>query len=120
MLGAYGALGLGVIATIPIAVLFLSGHGEPRLLWVYPAYLVGGLGAATVFWALQGVAHLATGRYLLGALSGLCLYGAIAPVVMLVERGPLDASLMLTIAAIAGFVVGPAVAFELDRWPAAT
>lgn len=111
--GLFAAAGLSVIAAVPALLITLRGSGPgPRILLVFPAYAVGLLGAATCYWLLQRVAHLATGRYLIGALGGFCAYGAFAPVVQLFEGEPMDLKMMVVIAAIAGGLVGPAVSLS--------
>jgi hypothetical protein len=82
---------------------------------VYIGYFAGLLGAATVFWLLQSAAHLATGRYVIGALGGTCLYGAVAPVVSILDGEPTKLGSLLMIAAVPGGLVGPAVALHLDE-----
>jgi hypothetical protein len=112
--GLGGAALLSVFVAIPIVIGLLIGHPEARpLLWVFPAYLAGFLAAATVFWVLQRIAHLATGRYLLSALAGACVYAAMGPVVTMMRGDPFDAWETLIIGLVLGGFVGPAVAF---RW----
>jgi hypothetical protein len=100
---------LSVVATIPIVLAAVTEGPSPVLL-VYAGYFVGFLGAATLYWLLQRVAHLATGLYLIGMLPGTCVYGAIAPVVSMVEAEPMLPLEMLMIGVVAGAFVGPAVA----------
>lgn len=104
---------LSFVAAIPIGLSFFSGNGAGPLVWVFPAYFVGFGGAAVSYWALQRIDHLATGRYLLGAIGGFCFYGAITPVVSLIEREPFNVGMMVFFAAIAGGLVGPAVALGM-------
>lgn len=112
-IGLLGAVGLSVIATVPLLLVALSGaEGLSRLLWVYPAYLGGSLTAALTYWGLQSVAHRPVGRYVIGATAGLCLYLSMAPVVAVVRPEARDVSVMLTIGTIAGLLVGPPVAVE--------
>ncbi|MBD0321661.1 MAG: hypothetical protein ICV87_15100 [Gemmatimonadetes bacterium] len=113
--GAFAALLTSAIATIPI-VLALADEGRAAspVLMAYPAYLAGALGAATVFWLLQPVAHLAAGRYLIGAVGGFCVYGAFMPLVMIADPGGLDLSMGAVMAAVCGGLVGPAVALGLS------
>ena len=60
--GLFGALAVSAVATIPIALAFVAGAEEAmKLTLVYPAYLVGGLGAAVTYWLLQPVAHATVG-----------------------------------------------------------
>lgn len=69
---------------------------------MYPAYFIGLLFAATLYWLLQRISHLATGHYLIGFLGGICVYGAVAPVVELIENEPMSPGMMFVIALIAG------------------
>ncbi|HEX8672660.1 MAG TPA: hypothetical protein VF710_12270 [Longimicrobium sp.] len=109
----FAAAGLSAIATIPIAIGFLTdGWGAAPVLLVYPGYFAGTLTAATVYWLLQRVAHLAIGRYLIGVLGGFCVYGAMAPIVLLLKEEPIDLWLMLLLSGIPGSIVGPALALE--------
>jgi hypothetical protein len=113
--GALAAVGLSLVATVPIGIGLLSGKaGGPAITLVYVGYFAGLLGAATIYWLLQAAAHLATGRYLIGALGGICLYGAVAPVVSIMDGKSMSPGEMLLIAAIAGGLVGPAVALQLE------
>jgi MFS family permease len=66
-----------------------------------------------VYWSLQGFARLAAGRYLIGVLGGFCLYGAVAPIVMIFNNEPMDIRMMSAVAAVCGFLVGPPVALGL-------
>lgn len=109
-LGLLAALVLSVIATIPI-VLSVLVEGPSPLLLVYACYFAGFLGAATLFWLLQRVVHLATGLYLASVLAGTCVYGAVMPVVAMVKAEPISPLQMLMIGLLAGAFVGPAVAF---------
>jgi len=111
--GVFFATGLSAIATIPIVIGFLAdGSSAAPILLVYPGYFAGALSAATVYWLLQRVAHLAVGRYLIGVLGGFCVYGAVAPVVLLLKGEPLDLKMMVIVASIAGSLLGPALALE--------
>lgn len=111
--GAFVAGGLSLIATIPIVFALMDGGGDgPFILLVYPGYLMGMLGAATVYWLLQGVEHLASGRYLMGLLGGFCCYGAIGPVVEIVNQAPFDLVAMLAVTAMCGGIAGPALALD--------
>jgi hypothetical protein len=113
--GAAAAVSLSILATIGIVLGLLRGfEAVPALAFVYVAYFVGALAAAIVYWLLQSIAHLATGRYLIGALGGICFYGAIAPVVSMMEEKPMGLWMMLVVAAIAGGLVGPALALEYE------
>jgi hypothetical protein len=111
--GLVMALGLSIVATLPILLTLFSDAPSPRtILLTYPAYFVGFLSAATIYWALQRFANLAVGRYLIGVLGGLCVYGAVGPVVLLFENEPMDIPMLFAIAAIAGGFVGPALALD--------
>lgn len=111
--GAFAALGLSMIATIPVLITIgAGGRANAPLLLVYPAYFGGLLAAATVYWLLQPISHLAVGQYLVGFVGGTCVYGAIAPVVALVDHEPFEMGMMLVIAGFAGGLVGPAVALD--------
>lgn len=114
MAGIFFGAGLSALATIPIVIGFLAdGWSAAPMLLVYPGYFAGTLSAATVYWMLQRVAHLAVGRYLVGVLGGFCVYGAMAPIVVLLKEAPLlDLGLMVLLSFIPGSVVGPAVALE--------
>jgi hypothetical protein len=112
LFGAIAAVLLSVVASIPIAIaLVVEPEEVGAILWVYPAYLAGALAASLLYWLLQGVAHRPTGLYLIGVLGGACVYGAIAPVVSLVDGEPLVLSELLEIATVCGVFVGPPVAF---------
>jgi hypothetical protein len=113
--GLMMSLFLCAIATIPILLGVLTEGFSSTMLLVYVAYVAGFMAAATLFWALQRVTHLATGLYGLGILGGACVYGAMAPIMALVEREPLDSGEMLMIALLAGAFVGPAAAFGLAK-----
>lgn len=118
--GLYGATGLSVIATFGVLLAFTTNRGPGlRILLVYPMYYIGMLAAATCYWVLQGVSHLATGRYLTGVVGGTCVYFAAAPVVALLEGEPMSVVKMAAIAAIAGGIVGPAVALSFTDADAA-
>jgi hypothetical protein len=112
--GAIVATIFSAVATIPIVIGLASRDSQvPRLLLVYPAYYVGLFGAATCYWLLQRIAHLATGRYLIGVLGGTCVYFAVSPVVAILRGEPILSATMLTIAAIPGGIVGPSVALSI-------
>jgi hypothetical protein len=111
--GALAAALLGAVATIPILLMVFTGDADStRVLLVYPGYFAGMLAAATAYWLLQRIAHLAVGRYLIGAVAGTCVYGAVAPVVVLLRGEPFDPAMMVAISAIAGGLLGPALALE--------
>lgn len=112
----FAGAGLSVFATIPIVLALRDGaRGAATMLLVYPGYFAGTMSAAIVYWLLQRLAHLAVGRYLIGVLGGICLYGAMAPIVWLSKGEPFDPGLMLFLASIPGGFVGPAVALEFDE-----
>ncbi len=76
--GSRFAVVLCAVATVPVLLAVSAGATAPAgLAWLYPAYFAGMIGAATSYWLLQRIAHLATGRYLIGVLGGVCAYGAI-------------------------------------------
>lgn len=107
------ATGFSAIASIPLGLMLLSGQGPgPVMLLVYPAYFAGFAAAAICFWLVRRIAHLATGRYLVGILGGTCVYLAVSPVVALAERTKVFSLDSLGIALIAGGIVGPAVALN--------
>lgn len=109
---------LCAFATIPVLLAVSAGDAAPAgIVWLYPAYFAGMIGAATSYWLLQRIAHLATGRYLIGVLGGVCVYGAVMPLVAMVEPGgePLGTGTMLVLALAAGCLVGPAVALGRRR-----
>lgn len=109
--GAIAAALLSAIATIPILLALVTGQEDAaRMLLVYPSYLAGMLAAATAYWLLQPIAHLAVGRYLVGAAAGTCVYGAVAPLVSLIRGEPFDLAEMVIVSAILGGLVGPAAA----------
>lgn len=110
------ALAISAVATISVLlIVVIGGAVGARILWVYPAYFIGFGAAATLYWLLQRIAHLATGRYLIGFLGGICVYGATAPIAALFR--PMSPGMMLVIAMIAGGLAGPALALDtmLDR-----
>lgn len=112
--GLFTAAALSAVATLPVLLALGSGGRRATpLLLVYPGYVGGLLAAATAYWRLQRMAHLATGRYLIGALGGTCVYGAVMPVVAVLDGKPMPLGVGLAIAGIAGAFVGPAVAFNL-------
>ncbi|HET7584739.1 MAG TPA: hypothetical protein VFK13_07525 [Gemmatimonadaceae bacterium] len=110
------ALVLSAVATIGVTMaLHADVHRGIVVLWVYPAYFVGLLAAATCFWALQRFRHLAVGLYVIGVLAGICLYGAVAPLLPLLDGEPMHLSEMLMVTVIAGSIVGPPVALGLEQ-----
>ena len=114
--GIFGAVGLSLIASIPIGIGLLAGAADmKRMLWVYPAYFAGALSAAFLYWLLQRIAHRPVGRYVIGALGGFCLYGAVGPVVAVFEGEPLDLREIAMIGTVAGMLVGPPVAMSLNE-----
>jgi len=117
--GALAAFGLSLLAIIPVLGA-AAREDSPRIFLILPAYFVGFLLAATAYALLQRIAHLATGRYLIGVVAGFCMYGAVGPVVSLVKHEPIDLRRLVIIAAIAGGVVGPAVSLSITSDVAAT
>jgi len=110
MAGVVAAAILCAVAAIPLLLeLFLGEVGRARILLFYPSYLAGTLAAATVYWLLQRVTHLAVGRHLVGLLGGVCVLGALG-LVRMIAGEPFD--LAATVAA--GGLVGPAIAFALS------
>jgi hypothetical protein len=117
--GAFAAGILCALAAIPLLLEFFVGKVErTRILLFYPGYFVGVLAAATVYWLLQRIAHLAVGRHLIGMLGGACVYVATAPVGF-VSGEPFDLAAFGVGAAIAGGIIGPAIAFALANKPVA-
>jgi hypothetical protein len=107
------AAGLSVVASLPILLTLMSDAPSPRaILLTYPAYFAGFVSAAIIYWSLQRIAHLAFGRYLIGILGGMCVYGAVGPVVFLFQNEKIDIPMLVAIAAIAGGFVGPALALN--------
>jgi hypothetical protein len=112
------ALIVSIVATVPLVMVVREEGVSLPVLLVYPCYLVGFVGAATMYGLLQRVAHLATGFYLIGFLGGACVYGAAMPVVSLLNAEPLAplAPLeMLGMALLIGAFAGPAGAFALGK-----
>lgn len=124
IVGAFLATAFSGVATIPVLLILIGGilDHAPRnaaILLVCVAYYVGFLGAGWLFWLLQRIRHLATGRCLIGTLCGICVYGAVTPIVALFDGRPMSVSEGLICAAIAGGIVGPAVGLtEEDDIPA--
>jgi hypothetical protein len=105
------AAGISGVAAIPVFLLLLiGGKSSWAILLVFPAYFAGFLSAAIIYWALQRIETLAVGRYLLGVLGGVCLYGAIGPASDLFDHKPFDLHETLVFALIAGSLVGPPLA----------
>lgn len=116
--GAVIAAGLSAIATIPVLLsLEDGGRAALPLLFVYPAYFGGMLGAATVFWALQRVSHLAVGRYVIGVLGGCLVYGAVAPIVALMQGESMELNTMAMVTLLCASYVGPAVTLDTTHDP---
>jgi hypothetical protein len=108
--GLVAAAIVSAVATIPIVLMFLSAGPAPKaILLVYPAYFAGFLSGAIIYWSLQRFTYLAVGRYLIGFLAGACVYGAVGPVVSLFRNEPIEAPLLISMAAICGGFVGPAL-----------
>jgi len=113
MVGLFGVGALCIIATLPIGFALLSGKPDAvRMLWVYPAYVAGGLSAASFYWLLQGIAQRPVGRYLIGVLGGFCMYAAMGPVVALARGEPISTGEIAMIGLVAGCLVGPPVAMS--------
>ena len=112
------ALGISGIAAIPILLILLSGDSWALFL-VFPAYFVGFLSAAILFWALQGIDNLAVGRYLIGVLGGICVYGAMGPAVAIFDHRAFDLRENFILALVAGGFVGPALALNAYDIPKA-
>jgi hypothetical protein len=111
--GFIAAAGISLVATVPVLLVLLGGDSASHsILLVYPAYFVGFLSAAFIYWALQRIGYLALGRYMIGVLGGICIYGAVGPVVFLFEKEPIKIPVLLAIAAVAGGFVGPALALD--------
>jgi hypothetical protein len=109
MAGVIGAAVLCAVAAIPILLeLFLGEVGRARILLFYPSYFAGALAAATVYWLLQRMTHLAAGRHLIGLLGGICVLAALG-LVRMIGGEPFD--LAATVAA--GGLIGPPIAFAL-------
>lgn len=106
---------LSAVATIPIILILWSD--DPRrhlMLGVYPSYLAGFAAAGVAYWSLQGIAHTGTGRYLLGMLGGICVYGAAAPVALASRGEPFELPMAVGIAYVAGALVGPSIALTWE------
>ena len=111
--GVMAAIGLSVIATIPVLLTVgTGGRSQLPIVLIYPAYFGGLLSAATAYWLLQRISHLAIGRYLIGFIGGTCVYAAVAPVVGLSDKDPISFGTMLMLAAVCGGLVGPAAALN--------
>jgi hypothetical protein len=108
--GAIAAIALSAVATIPVLLTVRAGgRSQLPMFLIYPAYFGGLLSAATAYWLLQRISHLAMGRYLIGFIGGTCVYAAVAPVVELSDKDPMNIGTMLMLAAVCGGLVGPAV-----------
>jgi hypothetical protein len=105
------AAGISGVAAVPVVLLLLTG-GESSwgIVLVFPAYFVGFLSAAIIYWGLQRIENLAVGRYLIGVLGGACVYGAVGPVSDLLDHRPFDVHETLLVALIAGSFLGPTLA----------
>ena len=111
--GAFAAAALSAVATIPIVFAFFADRrAGSTLLLAYPGYFAGFLAAGLAYWLLQGIAHRPVGRYLIGVLGGLCVYGAVAPVVYLLDDDPIGVGEMVALALVLGCLVGPPVALD--------
>lgn len=109
----FGAVGLSVIASIPIVLMLLSNPTKTRpYLLVYPAYFLGALAAALIYWLFRKIAHRPIGQYVIGALGGTCMYTAVAPIVFLSKGEPVRVGELLSLGLVCGFLVGPPVALS--------
>lgn len=114
--GAGMAVFLSLVASIPIGLAVLGKvEGWKAMLMVYPGYFLGFMAAALVYWSLQSISHHSTGRYLIGVLCGICIYGAVGPIVELFDREAITAGESVVAAVVCGFLVGPAVALGWDN-----
>jgi hypothetical protein len=114
------AVGISGVAAIPVFLTFLTGDGSSwAVLLVFPAYFAGFLSAAVLFWALQRIDNLAVGRYLIGVLGGICVYGAMGPAVAIFDHKAFDLHENFIVALIAGGFVGPALALNSYEIPKA-
>jgi hypothetical protein len=104
---------LSLIASVPLAIIWLGGEGRPEHALIYAAYFVGALAAAVLYRLVRRLQYLASGRYLIGGLCGFCLYAAVAPVVAILDNEPLVWTQIVTVGIVAGVFVGPPVAFGL-------
>lgn len=115
------AVGISGVAAIPVLLLLLSPGDSTSwaILLVFPAYFAGFLAAAILFWALQRIDNLAVGRYLIGVLGGICVYGAMGPVSDIFDHRAVDLHENLMFALIAGGFVGPPLALNAYEVPKA-
>lgn len=116
--GLVAAVAFSLLATLPIGYGLLTvPHEAAPMLLVYPAYFVGFLLAASAYWVLQRIGHLAFGCQTIGLMCGLCAMAAIGPVASFVDHDPLDLrQLALTLVA-CGALLGPPVALVITSQP---
>jgi hypothetical protein len=111
----FGAVGLSVIASIPIVLMLFADPGKVRTyLLVYPAYLLGAVAAAVIYWLFRRIAHRPVGQYIIGGLAGTCMYTAVAPIVYLSKGEPIRIGELLGLGIVCGFLVGPPVALSAN------
>ena len=111
----FGAVGLSVIASIPIALMLLSDPSKSRpYLLVYPAYFLGAFAAAIVYWLFRRIAHRPLGQYIIGGLGGTFMYTAVAPIVYLSKGEAIRPGELLGLGIVCGFLVGPPVALSAN------
>ena len=116
--GSLVAVGISGVAAIPVLLLLLTGDSSSgAVLLVFPAYFVGFLSAAILFWALQRIDNLAVGRYLIGVLGGICFYGAMGPAAAIFEHTAFDLHESFIMALVCGGFVGPALALNSYEVP---
>ena len=123
-MGTVGAAGFSGMATIPVVVILVLGAVTRRpqlatILLIFAAYFVGFVSAGALYWVLQRVRHLASGRFVIGAVGGMCIYGAVAPVVLLFDGRPVDLKTVALMGVISGSLGGPAFALSVDDGPPA-
>jgi hypothetical protein len=105
------ALFISLVATVPILIVAFSGDPRAHHIWgTYVGYFAGAACAGLIYWLMQGVSHLATGRYAIGILAGTCVYGAVAPIVFAIRGDPFVMREALIMAYVCGAVVGGSVA----------
>jgi hypothetical protein len=113
------AVGISLIASIPIGLALLSGSKEVmQILWVYPAYFIGAFAVAVTVWSLQGLRQYATGRYLIGVIGASCVYGAVMPVVAATRDRPESLGRSVLLVLVLGGLLGPAFAFDRQAFDA--
>jgi hypothetical protein len=119
LFGVLMAIGVSLIATVPLAAaLLLAGAAERAEVravapLIYAAYLVGGVGAGLVVGLLRPLSRWPLGTMLLGVLGGICIYGAIGPVAELARPPISSIPEMIGIALACGLLAGPPAALGL-------